>query len=212
MADDQELTSSTTPSAPPPGQAQPDGVAPQPASEQTQKPVNLFELPDFRAYQAQITRNQQQERAAYEQRIQQLEQRMVQAEESGLDDFEKTQRRNQRLEQQIAYIQQAEQQRQYQADEQRRVLEDMQLVARKTGVPIDQLYKAQTLEQAWDIGLTYQEQRRTTTAQAEEQKKAAHQPDMGQGKAPGPSSRTDQKLREAKTSVDLAKIMLGRED
>lgn len=209
---DQELTSNEPQAAPPTGQAPSGDSSPQPSSqEQAPAKVNLFDLPDFRAYQAQTARQQEEQRRQYEGRIAQLEGRMVQAEEAGLDDFEKTQRENQRLRNQIVAAQQAEQQRLAQQGEQQRVLQDMQLISEEFGVPLDQLFKAATYKEAVKIGKDYYAAQLLAGKQSEDDKRAAHLPDMGQGKPPGASSRQEQKIREAKTSVDLAKIMLGRE-
>jgi hypothetical protein len=210
--DDQELTSNDSQTTPPTGQAPSGDSSPQPSSpEQTPAKVNLFELPDFRAYQSTVARQQEQQRREYEARIAQLEGRMVQAEEAGLDDFEKAQRQNQRLQQQIEAIRQAEYQRQAQQAEQQRVLEDMQLLSNQFGIPIDRLFKASTFQEAFEMGKKYYAENLTAKQQQDVDKRNAHMPDMGQGKPPGASSRQDQKIREAKTSIDLARIMLGRE-
>lgn len=207
MAD--ELTSNVAPDPPsespaqgqPTEQAEPRAAEPQsqavagskPTSEPKSKDksgVNLFELPEFRQYQSTLTRQQQQREQEYQRKLAEYEQRMQQLEEANLDDYEKAQRRAERAENELNKFRTQMTQQQQQEEANRKILEDMQRISTKTGIPIERLFTAQSYDEAWEMGLAHLKEQSTVLQKAEEERLEANRTVVGGGKASTPTDRT----------------------
>ena len=143
--------------------------APEQAAAQETPKVNLFELPDFKAYQAQASRREAQLRdqfAATQQRLRELETK-------DLDEVGQAQYRVRELEGRLRQQEQAA----YDAQMQMQAHNDAQRISNLTGMPVkDILEKAQNLDNAWELATkfmvkqleqTYRQQGAAKTEKAE---------------------------------------------
>lgn len=96
--------------------------------QQSSKPTNLFELPEFRQYQSQQEKRAAQERQRYQTEMAQLRQQMQQMQAQALPEDERVAFERDSLRQQLAQFQ-AEQQRQAQVAQQWNDLDRMAKIA-----------------------------------------------------------------------------------
>lgn len=182
MADD--MTSVPASAVPPQdGQAQPTSPAPQsqPDSQAQAKPVNLFELDEFRKYQSAKDREMRQIR---EQSQQQMAQMQAQLEALQTRDMPDDQRAGFEIQKRDRYIQQLQKEMQDIRVEQARVTA-LSEISRETGAPLDVLLEADNPDDAWRRGHRWAKDNLTKAQQkqvaqdAEEQR--ANQVDIGRG-------------------------------
>ncbi len=158
------------------------------------KPVNLYDIPEFRQFQSQMTQKQQEREHQLQQQLQQYEQRMIELEDANLDDYQKAEKRAERAEGKLYQFQQQMQQQQMQDKENQRILEDMQRIHDKTGIPIENLYEASSYDDALDMGIAFMKEEGASTIKQEEAKREANRTIIGGGKASTPTSRRDKEL------------------
>lgn len=218
----EEQTSPTTPQAPSETASAPSGgqaaeqapverAEPQPQSgtetasqptkavDKPKQKTNLFQDPEFRKYQAQMTRNQQ----ALQQQLQQAQQEMKQLRQSGMTDDQKKDAMIDELQAEI----QGYQQQQQQNAENERILNDMRLVHDKTGVPLEDLYSSTSFEDAWDIGIAYLKDQGAAKVEQDEAQRAANKVVHGGGGTSTPTDRATKKVEDAYKSGDVRAFM-----
>ena len=163
-----------------------------------EKPVNLYDLPEFRNVQSNWTRQQQEA----QQQIAMLQQRMQEQELSGLDDYERALKEAEIARNQLAGFQQQIGQQQQQEEANRRIIGDMQRISDKTGVPVEDLIAAKNYDDAWDIGIQYMKDEGATRTEQAEASKEANRTIVGGGKASTTTSRSEQALQKASEDKD----------
>ena len=199
MAD--ELTSAflaSEPSTQGVEQAQISSEAPQqsePVAGSTQtpekKPVNLYELPEFKSYQAQVTKTMTQ----LQQQLQQFEASRHEQAMAGMDDLERRDYLLNLKERELeAYRVQAQQ---AQIAQQR--MQDIQKLSTMSGAPTTIFEAAETYDDAVRLAMEYMRTNGTAAQQAQAERAAANRVDLGGGKPPTP-----QEQRE-RTMADLLK-------
>jgi len=166
--------------------------------------VNLYEIPEFRQYQSQMTRQQQDMQRRMQQLEQQAAARIQELEDAGLDDYEKAQRRAERAEQKLAAYQQQVYQQQQQDEANRRILDDMQRIAKMTEIPIEELFTAPTYDDAWEMGIAYMKKQGATKAEQQEVQREANRTIVGGGRASTSTDRTERALQKAMEDGDAA--------
>lgn len=200
-------TSAETPqpqtTAPPEaGQAQPQAAPSQQQTQQTQaqKPVNLYELPEFRQYQA----TQERRAAELQKKLAEYEAQMEQIATSQMDDFQRAQYQAEKYkrtagerEQQLAEMQQQIQYQQMLAQRQA----DIAALAQEFGVPADTLENARTYDEARYMAQAKKLEQQL--AALEQQKMAtANRTDIGGGRANTPADRMDTEFDKAVKARD----------
>lgn len=199
MAD--ELTSAflaSEPSTQGVEQAQTSSEAPQqsePVAGSTQtpekKPVNLYELPEFKSYQAQVTKTMTQ----LQQQLQQFEASRHEQAMAGMDDLERRDYLLNLKERELeAYRVQAQQ---AQIAQQR--MQDIQKLSTMSGAPTTIFEAAETYDDAVRLAMEYMRTNGTAAQQAQVERAAANRVDLGGGKP-----LTPQEQRE-RTMTDLLK-------
>jgi len=199
MAD--ELTSAflaSEPSTQGVEQAQTSSEAPQqsePVAGSTQtpekKPVNLYELPEFKSYQAQVTKTMTQ----LQQQLQQFEASRHEQAMAGMDDLERRDYLLNLKEKELeAYRVQAQQ---AQIAQQR--MQDIQKLSTMSGAPTTIFEAAETYDDAVRLAMEYMRTNGTAAQQAQVERAAANRVDLGGGKP-----LTPQEQRE-RTMTDLLK-------
>lgn len=168
------------------------------------KKVNLYELDEFRQYQSQMTRAQQQREQQLQAQLYQYEQRMQQLEDSNLDDYDRAQRRAERAEQRLIAFQQQIAQQYQQQEANQRIYEDLQRIHDRTGIPVEELAAANpaTYDDAWDVGIAYMKKQGATQAEQNEAQREANRTVVGGGKASTPSTRKERELDRAMAEGD----------
>lgn len=204
-----ELTSVTPPPAsgtpPDSGQAtqtsQPTSPTPQPQSgSESAAPtapkqrVNLFELDEFKAYQAQQNRTLSQ----YQQQLAEYQRVADEARMASMDDLERAEYRAQMAEARAQqYEEMIQQQQAVQQYEQAR-LTKLQELSTKTNIPLDTLAQARTPLELADILADYHKQQVETLANSRaaelKARQEANRPDLGGGSL---ASFPDDAMREA---------------
>lgn len=215
------LTSPQAP-APAPAPAQESSNAGQPAvpaspqpqtpipAEQTPKPVNLYDLPEFREYQSQRDRTEAQRQREYQQQMAQMQRQMQEQMDrlamQNMPDEERgqylTQRQLQQLQQERdAYAQQLQALQTEQAR-----LQVLSEIAGLTGAPLTELVKASGPDEAWKLGITYtRNQAQAAQQQAQQQQRsAANLPDIGGGAPSTPVSDLKRQYEQARADYDGA--------
>lgn len=186
MAD--ELNTNSTPEESEQSENQPANTEAQPATPQElAKPVNLYDLPEFKNYQ----RNMDRQMAQLRQQATALEARSNQAVMANMDDFQKAQYER---DQYAARAQDLQQQLENQLLIQQR-FERISTLSQRTGVPIEELNKAETPDDLAFLVAEYKEKRLASQVE-EETKKArekakANKVDVGGG---GPRTESDNSL------------------
>lgn len=182
-------------------QSQPGGAAPQ----QTSKEINLFELPQFRAFQSQQTRTVNQ----LQQRLAQAESAVREARVGSMDELERAKYERdeafQRLQQYEVALRDTEIQRQK--------LSDLNDIAQETGVPIEQLYDSGNLHEAWLRANKFLKQQTNKQAETKAQelarKQEANRVDVGGGAPSTATTRWEEQMREAVKKKDTRAYVLG---
>ncbi len=151
-------------------------AAAQPQQSQSER-VNLFEIPEFRNYQAQMNR----QIAEMQRRSQETQQELHAARMAQMDDLEKANYTSQQYQQ--SYEQLLEQNERQQLEWQR--WQTLNELSQKTGVPIEQLQGAATPKEAYEIaiaGMMTQTEALANARAAElAQRIEANRPDLGMG-------------------------------
>ncbi|MFN8468600.1 MAG: hypothetical protein U0X20_23780 [Caldilineaceae bacterium] len=107
-------------------------LAPQAAASPTgDKPINVHELPEFRAAQA-----------GYERRLREMQEQLTKLQTAGMDDFERLQFENQQLKQQVEQVA---------AERARR--EALEAIAQRAGIPVTAIESANDPDEAWSLAL-----------------------------------------------------------
>lgn len=172
----------------------------QPQTQQAQKPVNLFELPEFRQYQA----TQERRATEMQKRLQEYEAQMEQFATANMDDFQKAQWEREKFkrvaaerEQQMASMQQQFEAAQMAAQRQA----DLTALSQEYGVDASEIAGARTYDEA-----KFMAQSRQLQKQIEELRQAqraqTNRPDLGGGRANTPGDRL---------SADLDKALKNRD-
>ena len=184
-------------------------VQPQPTQtqESANKPVNLFELPEFRNYQRQMD----QRIAMLQQQAQAARAQVDQVAMANMDDFQKAQYAAQQAQARVQELQQELERR----DLMQAKFERIQTVSRETGVPLEILNQAETPDDLAVIVAKHLKTNRQQQAQEETQREAekakANKVDLGSGKAQGGDARYNAALDEAfKKGDSLAYVRLLR--
>jgi hypothetical protein len=165
-----------------PEQGQPqtsEGTTPQ--SQPKQDRVNLFDLPEFKGYQAQFNRTV----SSLQAELQQLRQAQVQAQMSGMDDLEKANYALQLKDQEIAQYRQSMQQQQIEVQRQA----DLATLSEDSGAPMGVLNVAGTYDEAVKLALKWMKDNGASKAEIAEAKREANQVDLGGGGAVTPQDR-----------------------
>lgn len=195
---DSPTSGESQPPAPPDaGQAQPQEQQPtqQAQQETAQKPVNLYELPEFRQYQAA----QERRAAELQKKMSDYEAQLEQATTANMDDFQRAQwekakyqriatEREQQLQEMQQQIQLAQLQQQRQAD--------LVALSQEFGVGVDDIANARTYDEA-----RYMAEARRLAKRLEQlegaQRVQTNRPDLGGGRANMPSDRVQADLDKA---------------
>jgi DNA repair exonuclease SbcCD ATPase subunit len=195
----EEPTSEVNASETPSGQTQTsEGTTPQ--SQPKQEKVNLFDLPEFKGYQAQFNRTV----SSLQAELQQLKAQQTQAQMSGMDDLEKANFLLQQKEQEIAGYRQAMQQAQIEQQRQR----DLQALAEDSGAPMGVLGVAETYDEAVKLALKWMKDNGATKAEIAEAKKEANAVDLGGGGAVTPQDRETKERNELLKRGDTRSLFM----
>jgi DNA repair exonuclease SbcCD ATPase subunit len=199
----EELTSVGNASAPPEGQVQTsEGTAPQtqtPTNGQAAK-VNLFELDEFKGYQAQFNRTV----SALQEEIKQLRAAQQQAAMSGMDDLERATFLLQEKDRELAELRQA-MERQVVAQQR---WQDITELSTLTGAPTNVLDKARSYEEAVKVAIQYMRDHGATAKEIREAKTEANKVDLGGGGAVTPEDREVTERRELLKRGDTKGLFL----
>lgn len=158
------------------------------ASAET-KPVNLYELPEFKKYQSQ----NDQRVAQLQQKLAEQEQRQHEAAMAQMTPDQRTQYQLQLAQQQLQHYQQTF--RSMQEREQRN--KDIAELSRLSGAPANVLEAAETYEQATMLALEYARTHSPATLAAQQQRQEANRVDLGSGSAHNTDERKVIAAREA---------------
>lgn len=195
MAED--TTSDVASEAPSTEQAQPTSPAPQsqpavPASAPAEKPVNLFELPQFREYQSAQSRREQERERAYQQQQQQMAARLKELETRDLSDEQRLAYEVRERDEYIARLEQERQVRLERENLERQKFEDLRLLSEATGVPMQDLFEAQDRNHAAQLAKQKLQARlNQRTPEQEQAVREAMRPDLGSGaRTPAASERS----------------------
>lgn len=165
-----------------------------PAKSEGSKKPNLYEMPEFKAFQRSYNQQQQE--------LKQLRAQMKELATKDLDDFEKVQYEKQELEQQLQQMQQQVQLTQMEQQRQ----QDLMKLSQMSGAPTDLLDKAENYDVAVEMAMEFMKQQQAKLSKEEaarqRQKQEANSVDLGGGKASTPESRNDERAREALNSKD----------
>lgn len=172
------------------------------------KPVNLYELPEFRNVQSSWNKQLEEER----QRRLQLEQKFEQDQVAKMNDFQKER-----------YFRQKAEQTAQQLQDQLALMElreaknrDIKQLSELTGAPMDVFEGAESLVEANMRGMAWL--RENTDKVVKEKVKAAlesreaNKPDTGGGATPAPVSRREEALANAKSATDYVLALQMPED
>jgi hypothetical protein len=171
-----------------------------PQSQPKQEKVNLFDLPEFKGYQAQFNRTV----SALQSEVQQLRAHQQQAQMSGMDDLEKANFLLQEKEREIAGYRQAMQQAQIDQQRQR----DLQALAEDSGAPMGVLGVAETYDQAVKLALKWMKDNGASKAEIAEAKREANQVDLGGGGAVTPQDRDSKERSEMLKRGDTKSLFM----
>lgn len=212
MAD--ELTSVPVAPATPnePGQSQASvPVAPQqsPSGEPGQqvsekKPVNLHELPEFRAYQSSVDKKL----TALQQQLEAERRRQQEVTMAQMSPEQRTQYQLQLKDQEIAQYRQTLEQQQI---AQQRAADIMRL-SQWSGAPANIFEAAETYDDAVRLAMEYARQQSPQAQAAQQQRLEANRVDLGYS---GPMTEADRRKAEAKAALDKGdsrayfKLLLG---
>ncbi len=187
-------------------QAQTISTEPQPqtesnaAPEQSGKPEYVSQK-DFRSYQSSRDTQLRDLRGQWQAREQQLTQMAQQAqaakeaaEDANLDDYQKAEKRAERAETKLYQFQQQTQAKQYQDNENQRMLDDMQRIHDKTGIPLEELYTASSYDDALDMGIAHMKENGANQDKQHEVQREANRTVVGGGRASTPTSRREKDL------------------
>jgi vacuolar-type H+-ATPase subunit I/STV1 len=193
MADDLTSVENTT-GTPNDGQTQSSvGAAPQeraPENKTTEK-VDLFKLPEFRGYQAQMNRTVSQ----LQNELAQLKQAQAAAKMEGMDELERATYLLQEKENELNQYRAALHQREIQAQRDA----DLSELSDLTGAPKNVLAVAETYDEAVKLSIQWMKENGATAKEIREAKAEANRVDLGGGKAVTPVDR------EAQERADLLK-------
>jgi len=196
----EELTSGQTQEAPSENKEQVQPKAESPQSEQPQqeaqpkapesaqeKPVNLYELPEFKKFQAQQNKTITQ----MQQRLAAAEQAAEQARTSGMDEQDRLKYEYEKL---LQKSQQYEAEQAYQAQKQR----DLVMLSEKFKVPVAKLWDAESYEEALERVATYQTEQVATKQATKAEKLERNTVDLGGGK---PVTVEDERAKTLKATL-----------
>lgn len=191
-------------SQPVPRPTQPDREqrTPEPTERAEKKPVNLQEFPEFKEYQRKFNQTLEQTRREAQQRIYQLEQQLEQIATRDMSTEELSEREKMKLRHQLEQ-QQAQYTNLYQQYARDLALNE---VARRAGVDVNTVNKAESVDDAWEAALQARVAREREELEAKYKEKLAsspaNQPDMGQQRPPVPVGAADG-IQPFKSNQDL---------
>lgn len=191
MAD--ELTSAQdSASENPEGQTQTSAVTPAPQEQTPQnKPpekVDLFKLPEFKGYQAQMNRTVSQ----LQNELAQLRQAQSAARMEGMDDLERANYLLQEKEAELNQVRAVLQNQQIQAQR----WTDLSNLSQMTGAPMDVLNVAETYDDAVRLSVQWMKENGASAKEIKEAKAEANKVDLGGGKASTPQDRETRERAE----------------
>jgi hypothetical protein len=190
MAED--LSSANGASVSPEGQTQTsEGTAPQKQEAKQEAKVNLFDLPEFKGYQAKFNQTV----SALQAQVAQLTQAQQQAQMAGMDDLEKANYLLQQKDAQLAELQRAMEAQTIQAQR----WTDITELSNLTGAPTDVMAEARNYEEAVKASIKWMKENGATAQEVKEARAEANKVDLGGGGASTPMDR------EAKERQDLLK-------
>jgi hypothetical protein len=197
MAD--EPTSEVNATETPNGQPQSsEGTTPQ--SQPKQEKVNLFDLPEFKGYQAQFNRTVQ----GLQSELQQLKQQQTAAQMSGMDDLEKAnfllQQKEQEIQQYRTAMQQAQIEQQRQAD--------LASLSEQSGAPLSVLQVAGTYDEAVKLTRAWMKDNGASKQEIAAAKAEANKVDLGGGGAVTPQDRDTKERTEMLKRGDTRSLFL----
>ena len=181
------------------------------ATEKTGR-VNLHELPEFRQVQAANDRRMAQMEQQYRTTVSQLQQQLDTLTTRDMSDEERSVHQQNRMAQ---YVQNLEQQLAQERAEQARWRD----LARISGamqtswgitVPINVMEPAADPAEATELATKYVAEQLEKQRKADQraERKEANQVDVGGGKAVTPDVRENEEYRDAKSSIDIARIRM----
>lgn len=186
------------------GQGQPEAPKPK---------INLDDFEEFRKYRSEQDKRLSQVERQYVAQLREAQQRQAwyeqQLEEkttSGMDDYQKQQYANSKLQ---ARLKQLESQIQQQEIE-RAKYATLQQIATETGAPIDLLFEAEDPNAAWAIGARYVKQQ-AGGVNPETDRRERNQVDLGGGRATAPEDAWEteaKRLLRTKDSIGYARHIL----
>ena len=188
-----------------PGQAGDAGEAPQSEKEGqvSGKPVNLFELPEYRAIQAQQA---QRERALAEQ-ISAMQQHIAELEERDLDDEGKLRLQLQRLQTQLQTYQQREVELQKRSELEMEKMRDLEQLHDVFGVPIEKMLHFKSYDEALRYAVKEYDKMKASEEQEQESRREANRVDVGRGRSSSAKTKADAELERALESRDTKELM-----
>jgi DNA repair exonuclease SbcCD ATPase subunit len=187
------------PATPEPGQPQAsEGTAPQ--SQPKQEKVNLFDLPEFKGYQAQFNRTV----SGLQAELQQLRQAQAQATMSGMDDLEKANYLLQEKEREIAGYREAMEQQRIQQQR----WQDVQSLSELSGAPTSVLQHAETYDEAVKLSIQWMKENGASAKEIKDAKAEANRVDLGNGGASTPQDRESRERQELLKRGDTRALFL----
>ena len=177
---------------------------------QTPAKVNLYELDDFKRYQATVTKqiNDARQQAVNAQRAAD-DLRMA-----GMDDVQRIQFQYQRdVGERDAYIKALQEEKQL-TEMQLQKQRDLAELSREADVPIEELMEAETYDDAVKRALRYNRTKATAKAQTREEKLARNSVDVGGGNLSTPTTRAQTEAKEhlrSGNTKDYLKLLLSGE-
>lgn len=153
------------------------------------KPVNLYELPEFKQYQSATDRRM----AELQQKLAEQERRQHEAAMAQMTPEQRNQYQLQLAQQEIQQYRQTFQQMQ----EQQQRARDIAELSRLSGAPAKVFEAAETYEQATMLALEYARQNSPEALAARQQRQEANRVDLGSGAAVTADDRKLQAAREA---------------
>lgn len=197
MADEQ--TSVADASENPEGQTQTSVEQTPPQQPQANK-VDLFTLPEFKGYQAQVTRTIN----TLQTELQQLKQAQTAARMEGMDELEQATFLLQQKDEELAEARK-ELQRQEMMQQRWR---DLQELSELTGAPVSEMAEATKYDDAVKAAIKWMKENGATAKEVREAKQEANRVDLGGGAASTPTDRAAKERQELLKAGDTRKLFL----
>lgn len=201
----ENTTSENALSGTPQGQSQPTSESPQsqPVEQaQERKPVNLYDLPEFREFQSRKDRELRQMR---DESSRQMAQMQAQLEALQTKDMPDEQRGMYELQKRDHHIQRLQSEMQAMRAEQARMAA-LAEISHDTGIPLDLLTDADNPDEAWRRGVRWAKENLSKAQQERVEEQRANAVDLGRGRGQSAAVDLRDEYRQALENNDAAAL------